>query len=309
MRPIQKLQWVLGVMGAFILAIAIGFWERPVSYFNELLYFQMDVAGAQSDSVTVAGHRIHYYVQGPSGGPAVVLVHGLGGHAEDWRNLAPYLTHAGYRVYTPDLPGYGRSQQPTDFSYSIPDEVGVVVGFMDAMGLKQVDLGGWSMGGWIVQRVAYEHPERVRRLILFDSAGLYETPAWNTALFTPESTGELDELDALLMPHPPKVPGFIARDILRKSSENAWVIQRALKTMLTGHDSTDSVLPQLKMPVLIVWGELDRITPLSQGEKMHRLVPQSQLDVIEGCGHLAPVQCADKIGPGFVEFLRTGNRE
>jgi pimeloyl-ACP methyl ester carboxylesterase len=63
------------------------------------------------------------------------------------------------------------------------------------------------------------------------------------------------------------------------------------------------------MPVLIVWGELDRITPLSQGEKMHRLVPQSQLDVIEGCGHLAPVQCADKIGPGFVEFLRTGNRE
>ena len=48
--------------------------------------------------------------------------------------------------------------------------------------------------------------------------------------------------------------------------------------MLTGQDATDNMLPQLKMPVLIVWGDVDRITPLSQGETMHRLVPQSELD-------------------------------
>jgi pimeloyl-ACP methyl ester carboxylesterase len=56
------------------------------------------------------------------------------------------------------------------------------------------------------------------------------------------------------------------------------------------------------MPVLIVWGAEDRITPLSQGEKMHRLVPQSQLEVIPGCGHLAPGQCAAQIGPAMVKF-------
>ena len=304
MKPILKLLWALGVVVAIILAAIIGFWERPVSYFNELLYLQMAIAGAHGHSVAVDGHRIHYYVQGPDSGTPVVLVHGLGGHAEDWRNLAPYLVHAGYRVYTPDLPGYGRSQKPADFSYSIPDEAAAVVGFMDAMGLKQVDLGGWSMGGWIVQRVSSDHPERVRRLILFDSAGISETPAWDTALFTPVSTSELDRLDALLMPHPPKVPGFIARDVLRKSSQNAWVIHRALATMLSGRDATDSLLPHLKMPVLIIWGDQDLITPLTQGEKMHRLVPQSQLYVIPGCGHLAPVQCADKIGPSFVDFLK-----
>ena len=59
----------------------------------------------------------------------------------------------------------------------MPDEAAVVMGFLDALRLKQVDLGGWSMGGWIVQRVASEHPERVRRLMLFDSAGIYEVPA------------------------------------------------------------------------------------------------------------------------------------
>ena len=63
----------------------------------------------------------------------------------------------------------------------------MVVGFMDALGLKQVELGGWSMGGWIVEIVAAEHPERVSRLMLFDAAGLNEKPDWNTDLFTPST--------------------------------------------------------------------------------------------------------------------------
>jgi pimeloyl-ACP methyl ester carboxylesterase len=96
----------------------------------------------------------------------------------------------------------------------------------------------------------------------------------------------------------------VTRDILRISRQNAWVIHRAMATMLTGRDATDALLPQLKMPVLIVWGGEDRITPLSLGEKMHLLVPQSQLEVIPGCGHLAPVQCAPQIGPRVVEFVK-----
>ena len=66
--------------------------------------------------------------------------------------------------------------------------------------------------------------------------------------------------------------------------------------MWTGKEATDGLLAELKMPVLIVWGGDDQITPLSQGEKMHALIPQSQLVVIPGCGHLAPDQCATEIG-------------
>ena len=81
-------------------------------------------------------------------------------------------------------------------------------------------------------------------------------------------------------------------------------MRRALDSMLTGKDVTDSQLTQLKMPVLVVWGAEDRIFPLAQGRKMHSLIPQSQLEVVDGCGHLAPAQCADKIGPKVVEFLK-----
>ena len=294
----------MSILGAVLIAAGVGFWARPVSYFNESMYVRDCLSGVQNRETTVAGHRLHYETEGPADGPVVVLVHGLGGRAEDWRDLAPYLAKAGFRVYLPDLIGYGRSEKPADFSYSVHDEAGVVLGFLDAVGLKQVDLGGWSMGGGIVQHVAFDHPERVRRLMLFDSAGLFVLPKWNVALFTPRSDAELDQLDTLLMPHPPKVPGFVARDILRVSDDRAWIIHRALETMLTGQDATDKLLPQLKMPLLILWGGEDKITPPAQGEAIHRLVPQSELDIVPGCGHLAPGQCAPQMAPRVVQFLK-----
>jgi pimeloyl-ACP methyl ester carboxylesterase len=289
---------------AVALLAGIGFYLRPVSYLNAWTYLQEDLAGIQSRTVQVAGHRVHYLAEGPANGPAVVLVHGLGASAEHWSNLAPYLAQSGFRVYIPDLIGYGRSEQPADFSYSVRDEAAVVVGFMDALDLKQVELGGWSMGGWIAALVAAEHPDRVSRLMLFDSAGLNVPPTFDTSLFIPSTAAQLDQLKALLSPQPQPIPAFIARDILRNFRLNGWVVERALATMLTAQDVVDNVLPQLKMPVLLVWGSLDRVTPLSDGDIMHRLIPQSQLDVFAGCGHMAPAECSAEVGPKVVAFAQ-----
>jgi pimeloyl-ACP methyl ester carboxylesterase len=297
-------KWVALALVALLAIGAVVFWARPLAFFRAFSSAQMFFDGASSQFTTVDGYRIHYYVLGPSDGPVAVLVHGLGARSEDWANLAPYLARAGYRVYLPDLPGYGRSDKPADFSYSVTDESKIVVGFLDALGLKQVDLGGWSMGGWIAQLVAIGHPERVRRLILFDSAGLSVKLDWNTRLFTPVSAAEIDELDVLLMPNPPHVPDYVAKDILRTSREHAWIIRRALDTMLSGHEATDNLLPNLKMPVLLVWGQVDHITPLSEGEKMHQLIPGSQMNIVPGCGHLAPNQCAGAMAPTVVDFLK-----
>jgi pimeloyl-ACP methyl ester carboxylesterase len=297
----KKLLWCIGLL---LVVAGIGFWRRPVSFYNESMYMRDCLSGVQNREISVGGHRLHYEVEGPADGRVVVLVHGLGGRAEDWRDLAPYIARAGFRVYLPDLIGYGRSEKPADFSYSVHDEANVVVGFLDALGLKQVDLGGWSMGGAIAQHVAADHAERVRRLMLFDSAGLFVLPKWDIKLFTPDSAGQLDQLDDLLMPHPPKIPGFVARDILRVSDHRAWIIHRALATMLTGQDATDKLLPQLKMPVLILWGGEDKITPVELGAMMHRQLPQSEFDVIPGCGHLAPGQCAKEMAPKVVEFVK-----
>ena len=151
------MKWVWRVLGAVLVVAVIagiGFYLRPVSCFNAMMYLHEEFSGIESRSIRVQGYRVHYLAEGPANGPVVVLVHGLGASAEDWHNLTPYLVNAGFRVYCPDLPGYGRSERPKNFSYSVRDEAGVVVSFLDALGLKQVDLGGWSMGGWIVELIA-----------------------------------------------------------------------------------------------------------------------------------------------------------
>jgi pimeloyl-ACP methyl ester carboxylesterase len=128
-------------------------------------------------------------------------------------------------------------------------------------------------------------------------------PDWDTGLFTPTTPAELDKLDALLMPHPPTLPAFLSGDILRTSAHSSWVIKRALASMLTGKDVMDTELPTLKMPVLILWGDQDHIAPLSEGRAIHALIPQSRLEIAPGCGHLAPIQCAQSYSKELQRFL------
>jgi pimeloyl-ACP methyl ester carboxylesterase len=303
MANMRRIRKSLAIFLLLLVAAGLTFYLRPLWVFGHYRSIVLFVEGVQSRKVVIDGHKVHYYVRGPLHGTPIVLIHGLGGRAEDWLHLAPYLVQAGYRVYTPDLLGFGQSDEPADATYSIPDQAKLVVEFFDALGLQQPDLAGWSMGGWVVQKVAADHPERVRRLILLDSAGLNMAPAWDTRLFTPTTPAELNQLDALLMPQPPVVPGFAAADILRSSSRSAWVIHRALASMLSGKDVMDTQLPKLRMPVLILWGDQDHITPLAEGRLIHTLIPQSRLEIAPGCGHLAPDQCSQLYGPELVRFL------
>lgn len=297
------LRGILLTAGAILILAATGFYFRPLDFYDNYTWLEEAIHGVENRWVWVDGHRLHYEVEGPIAGQPVVLVHGLGGRADNWRALAPYLARGGYRVYMPDLIGYGRSDQPQNFSYSIRDEAKVVIDLLDEVGLKRVDLGGWSMGGWIVQVAAFQHPDRIKRLMIFDSAGLYAVPDWDTRLFMPENVDQLTKLNALLMPHPPALPGFIAADILRLSRQTNWVVERALAQMFTGRDVTDAMLPKIKVPLLIEWGALDQIIPVKQAQKIHQLVPQSELHLYSTCGHLAPLQCADQMGPDIVRDL------
>jgi len=299
--------WRLGgiALAALIVSMGVMFYSQPTWVLDHIQLLQLKAAGVESYSVMVDGHHIHYYVRGPVSGRPVVLLHGLGGRSEDWIKLTPYLQRAGYRVYTPDLLGFGQSEEPHNSTYSITDQAETVVGFLDAVGLQRVDLGGWSMGGWIAQKVAVDNPERVRRLVLMDSAGLKMPPRWDTHLFTPTTPAEVDQLHALLMPHPPAMPRFVAQDMIRLSASYGWVIKRALASMLTAKDVMDDDLPSLKMPVLILWGGEDRITPLSEGLAIHALIPQSLLRVASSCGHVAPEACTDQFGPEIISFLQS----
>ncbi len=291
---------------AFVLLLAgLGFgilaWRNPLWLVDQQVEAKLRLQGMRSEFVTVNGYKMHYLVGGT--GRPLVLVHGLGSRGLDWANLIPRLIQGGHRVYALDLLGYGRSAQPRDAIYSISNQAAMVEGFMDSQHLQQVDMAGWSMGGWIAMRVALQHPERIRRLVLLDSAGLRFKLGFDPALFQPESPTDLAALEELLVPHPRPLPGFLAMAMLRKGDDIGWVVRRSVQSMMTGDDLVDGKLGALTMPVLIGWGEEDRLIPLSVGYRLHAEILQSELDVYANCGHLAPGQCTAQVAPSVVDFL------
>src|SRR3984957_6300933 len=290
----------------FVLLLAgLGFgilaWRNPLWLVDQQIDARLRLRGVHSEFVTVNGYKMHYLVGG-SGRP-LLLVHGLGSRGSDWANLIPQLIDGGHGVYALDLLGYGLSSQPKDARYSIADEASMVEGFLDSQHLPQVDLAGWSMGGWIAMRVALQQPERVRRLVLLDSAGLRFKLGFDPALFQPASPKDLAALEELLVPHPQPLPGFLAMALLRRGGRIGWVVQRSLQSMMTGQDLVDGELGSLTMPVLIGWGDQDRLIPLDVAYKLHHQILQSVLDVYVDCGHLAPARCSSQVGPSVVNFL------
>jgi pimeloyl-ACP methyl ester carboxylesterase len=287
---------LLSALGFVILA-----WRNPLWLVDRQIDAKLKLHGVHSNYVTVNGYRMHYLVGG-SGRP-LLLVHGLGSRGEDWANLIPQLIHSGNHVYALDLLGYGDSDQPRDARYSISQQAAMVEGFLDSQHLQQVDMAGWSMGGWIAMQVALQQPQRVRRLVLLDSAGLRFQLSFDPALFQPVSPMDLVKLEEILIPHPRPLPGFLAMAMLRRGDHVGWVVRRSVQSMLTGEDLVDGKLGALTMPVLIGWGDQDKLIPLSVGYRLHQQILQSVLDVYDGCGHLAPQDCVSQVGPSVVDFL------
>jgi Predicted hydrolases or acyltransferases (alpha/beta hydrolase superfamily) len=278
----------------------------PLRLADQMARFHLWRAGVQSEYIDAGGYRLHYFEARPRDGAAgtpLLLVHGLGARGEDWGAMIPTLAAKGFHVYAPDLLGFGRSPRP-DVSYSISMEETVVVQFMKAVHLSRADVGGWSMGGWIAMKLALDHPEMVDRLMIYDSAGTYFPATFGPDLFTPTDVAGVRRLMATLTPKPIDMPEFVAKAALRKLQRNAWVIHRSMAAMTDGRDLLDFRLQNIQQPMLIVWGAQDQLIPLSVAETIHRDVPHSVLDVVEGCGHLAPAECANPVLEGTLAFLQ-----
>ncbi len=302
-RPLPPRRWLRRLLTTvLVVVVALGgvFYWRPLWVIDGATRVRLRLAGVRSEYVRLGSYRIHYLAGGQ--GKPLVLVHGLGGKAENWALLIPSFMRHGYRVYAPDLLGYGRSDRP-DVDYSIALQTDVLLQFFESQRLTQADLGGWSMGGWVALKFALAHPERVRRVVVYDSAGIYFEPRFDPGLFHPATVGQAQQFLVLLTPQASRIPRFFARDMIREMRSTAWVVDRAMKSMQAGADLLNGTLQSMQAPVLIVWGKQDVLVPLSCGEEMRREMPRSSLAIFDGCGHLAPAECSDGILPETLRFL------
>ncbi len=295
-------KWFALGVAALVLVLAAAIYFDPLWVVDQGVRLQFLMEGVHSEYAQVGQYRVHYYVGGH--GTPLLLLHGMGGRAEDWSPAISILTQNGFRIYAVDLLGSGRSSHP-DIDYSIAEQAEMVRGFLAEQHLQPVDVAGWSLGGWVALKLAQESPQDVQRLVLIDSAGLTFYVPFGPQLFTPADQAGLVRLASLLTPHPVHMPGFLARAILRRLRKNYWVVHRTVHSAIEGGDRMDGKLGAIHMPVLLAWGAQDALIPPSIAATMHQQIPQSVLETYSGCGHSAPIACAGRMMPDVVRFLQS----
>lgn len=300
MRASRRRTTVALALVAALLALV---YAEPVSVLETGGELLLRLRGVGSAHVQAGPHRLRYLESGA--GEPLVLVHGLGSSAmQDWGRLVPVLGRR-YHVYAPDLPGFGRSDRPAAADYSIPMQVEAVRAFMAAVGVSRARVVGNSMGGWIVARLAGEHPELVERLVLVAPAGMRPVdgaPIPAEALLPRDEEG-VRRLVAVVRHKPPPMPSFLVRDILGRRLREEWIIRRTLESMRAGRDWLDGTLGRARMPVLVVWGKQDRLIPVAYAAALQAEFEAAAVKLLDECGHVPMADCPDAFDPELESFL------
>jgi pimeloyl-ACP methyl ester carboxylesterase len=268
------------------------------------------VAKLEERWLTVKSRRVRYLVGGA--GPPIVLVHGLGGSATNWCELAPVLTRT-RRVVIPDLPGHGRSERLHGVAglASYADRVAAVAEAEDAVPAPVV---GHSLGGLVALRLALRRPDAVSALVLAGAAGLSVGPPFRRGVLTAFTIvrpgrlagrhrrwvarsralrrfvfGFVSVADPVGLSDR-AVDGFLAGQVLHTDVASAW---RALRA-----EDPRRELDRIACPTLLLWGAEDVQLPLADAFEYARRL-RAPLRTIAGCGHLLigerPEPCAAAI--------------
>ena len=266
----------------------------------------------------VDGLSLSYVVEGR--GPAVVLLHGLGGFAQSWRhNIAPLAARA--TVYALDLPGFGRSAKPRT-RYSLAYFAHALHGFLDATGIAQAALVGHSFGGAVAVTYALTHPSRVERLALLGAVvpGFSWELSWRHRFVSMYGLGELVSLcgcaaiyraaiaGCFHVPDPAEVDFLVSCDYGVRTSpaaRAAWLsTTRGLRPELVDRRADyRRAISTLDVPVLLVHGRQDPAVSPAHCAEAAEGFPRGRVRWLDACGHFPHIEHPQVVNAWLHDFL------
>ena len=271
----------------------------------------------------VNGDRIAYRDEGA--GEILLLVHGMAGSSQTWRELIPRLARD-YRVIAPDLLGHGNSDKPNG-DYSLGGYAVWLRDFMDALGVPRATLIGQSLGAGIAMQFAYQHRQRCERLILIGGSGLEAELSLPLRLL---SAPGAELVLPMVAPAPVRdvaklVGSVLSSAGLHPAGGELWntyaslsdgasraAFLRAARSVVDYRGQAVNAMSQLhiaaQLPVLLIWGERDWVVPVSHGHAAHRALPGSRLTVLADAGHFPHVQTPDAVTAVVRDFIETTER-
>ncbi len=241
-------------------------------------------------------------------GPAVLLLHGAGDHAGTWSKVVPHLVGK-YRVLAPDLPGHGDSE-PTEGLLNIEMMFIAVNDMLDAvLPGEPVTIVGNSLGAWVAMLMAVRQSKKVSSLVLVNGGAIrgdYKGPG-----LIPKNLVEARAVMVVLMgPKGRTVPNFILRDVIREAHRGPLMRLMANPSAM-GVSLLDGKLDEVKIPVDLLWGKLDRMFNLSYANRMMDGLPAARISILEDCGHVPQRQCPGHFTQALLKILEDspGNRK
>lgn len=254
-------------------------------------------------SIVAGGIRTNYHDVGKvhSGADvAVLLLHGSGPGVSAWANwrlVLPTLSEH-RRVIAPDLAGFGFTERPAAFKYSLDNWVAHAVGLLDALNLRQVDLVGNSFGGALALALALRHPQRVRRLVLMGSVGVpfAITPGLDAVWGYEPSFESMRRIMDLFAFNRSLVTDELAR--LRFEASVRPGVQESYASMFPAPRqrwvdamcSPEEDIRALAHETLVIHGREDRVIPVSNALTLVEWIPNAQLHVFGRCGHWTQIE-------------------
>ncbi len=248
-----------------------------------------------SDMLTVDGIRLHVRDDGPRDAPAIIFLHGFGSSLHTFEPWADALK-IDYRAVRVDLPGSGLSPPDPTGEYTDARAIALILALMDQLDIRTATLAGNSIGGRIAWTMAADFPDRVDKLVLISPDG-FASPGF--------AYGQKADVPALMKAIRFSLPKAALRPNLAASYGDPGLLTEATVTryhdLMLGPGSRAALLarmqqtvlvdpavrlPKIQAPVLLIWGEKDRLIPFSNAADYTALLPQSRLVSFPDLGHV-----------------------
>lgn len=304
------------VVAALVLCICTGCGPTGQEIRTEALLKRAEMeawrsAGLVKKAIEVDGDRVVYLEGGK--GETVLLLHGFADNKDAWLGFAEPLIRD-YHVIVPDLPGFGESTKRFGENYNVDSQVKRLDRFVEALGQGKFHLAGNSMGGTIAAVYAARRPQRVLSLALLDPMGVV---ALKIAPMEINSTGDYEKVLPYLFVNIPQPCEPFRKTMTNDSFEEA-VVSRFKAARLYNEKiwldlireglSLRPFLPLIQAPVLIVWGDHDRIFDVSGASILEKGLKHHQTVILKDTGHLPMTEKPAQTAAAYISFLKNRQR-
>lgn len=259
------------------------------------------VHSERSHFVNVDGARVHYQEFGDAAKPPMILIHGYTASVYVWKTAAPMLAAAGFRVIAVDLLGFGYSEKPAWFDYSIQGQARIMSRFMNRLGIGRAIIIGSSYGGAVALNLTLDNPEYVEKLVLVDAV-CNDEPTSHPILKLASVRGLGEAITPFLVDSKAFLR-FRMQGTLAKANHHMITEERieSIRRPLYAADGHHSVLATsrnwhadrleqdahlINQPTLIIWGDQDNVIPIKNGYKLHQEILNSRFVILKDCGHV-----------------------